>query len=182
MASSALLLAAARPGSRLVSSWKAKQLPGPVISQGTLQRELPGDVIYSVRLNPPCSVWGVAVARSTTLSRKGWPEPGSWQWWIKAITDLDVIQSKPPSSWTNLQLRGSCFKLPLYLFRTKVLKPFLSLALSLLQSLAALCHVDLLALSGMQSYAFPNELLNHVPSVNFLLFLLKKIIAETLSF
>lgn len=103
----------AEPGSGLVSSWKAVQLPGPVMSQGTPAKGAPWEVIYSVRLNPPCSVRGVAVARSTTMSRKGWPQPGSWQWGIKPITDLDVIQSKPPSSWRNLQLRGSYFKVPL---------------------------------------------------------------------
>lgn len=112
MAANAILSAAARPGS-LVSSWKAVQPPGPVISKAHLQRELPGDVIDSVRLNPPHSVRGVAVARSTTLSREGWPEPGSWQWGIKPITDLGVIQTKPPSSCTNLQLWGFYFKVPL---------------------------------------------------------------------
>lgn len=85
----------------------------PLSPKARLQRELPGDAIYSLRLNPTCSLRGVAAARSATLSRKGWPEPGSRQWGIKAITDLDVIQSKPPSSWTNLQLRGSYFKAPL---------------------------------------------------------------------
>lgn len=34
------------------------------------------------------------------------------------------------------------------------------------------------ALPGMQSYAFPNKLLNHITAVNFLLLLLKNVITE----
>ena len=73
----------------------------PLSPTACVWRELPGDVIYSVRLNPSLVLRvasGVAVARNTISSRKGWLEPGSWQWGIKPITDLDVIQSKPPSS------------------------------------------------------------------------------------
>lgn len=97
----------------VVSSWKAVQLPGPVISWGTPAKGAACGPELQCGAESPCSVSGVAVQRSTTLSRKGWPGPGTWQWGIKPITDLDVIQSKPPSSWTNLQLRGSYFKVPL---------------------------------------------------------------------
>lgn len=72
----------------------------------------------------------------------------------------------------NLLLPGEiCSSEYLILKHLREMPPFLSLGLSLLQSPAVLCHVDLLALSGMQSYAFPNELLNHVTTVNFLLLL-----------
>lgn len=105
--------AAGRQGLGWWAPERQRSSQAPLSPKARLQRELPGDAIYSRRLNPTCSLRGVAAARSATLSRKGWPEPGSWQWGIKAITDLDVIQSKPPSSWTNLQLRGSYFKAPL---------------------------------------------------------------------
>lgn len=122
-----------------------------------LQKEPPGDVIS----NPTRSVRGVAVARSTTLSRKGWPEPGSWQWGIKATTDLDVIQSKPPSSWTNLQLGGSHFKVPL----GDTALPFSGFTPAAKPGCAVPCGP--VRTSGMQSYAFPNELPSHVTAVNF---------------
>lgn len=46
----------------------------------------------------PRSASGVVVARNATSSRKGWLEPGSWRCWIEPLTDLDVVQAKPPSS------------------------------------------------------------------------------------
>lgn len=109
------------------------------------------------------------------------PGRGSQSWG----PDSEGLNQKQTWMWynPNLLLPGQiCSSEDLILKYLWEIPPFLSLGLSLLQSLAVLCHVDLLALSDMQSYACPNELLNHVTTVNFLLLLLKNFIAESLSF